>query len=107
MARSARLGASMLPKLQHLASESPVLACAHGLGLLMFLEFDCEARSPAQVEVLLHAVQREAMNHGLNVGTSDGRYLTLSPPLVISEDELISALDILDRSLAAAQANSG
>jgi 4-aminobutyrate aminotransferase len=60
---------------------------------------DRATRAPAGEEA--EAVMYEAMRRGLSFKVSSGNVLTLTPPLVITADQLDEALDILDGSIAA------
>ena len=72
-----------------------------GMGLLIGVELvrDHATRLPANDEA--EAVMYEAMGRGLSFKVSGGNVLTLTPPLVISREQMGQALDILDASLAA------
>ena len=47
------------------------------------------------------AVLYRALDRGLSFKTTMGNVLTLTPPLTVSEAEMISALDILEEAIAA------
>lgn len=90
--RAARLGARALDELRRIAARSSRLAGAHGIGLLMAAEF----RSPADARTAKAACYAA----GLNASLSEGRFLTLSPPLVIAEPDLGHALAIVADAVA-------
>ena len=48
-----------------------------------------------------------ALDKGLSLSATEGRHLTLSPPLVIAEHEMGQALDILEHALDEEKADSG
>jgi 4-aminobutyrate aminotransferase len=70
-----------------------------GIGLLLGVELvrDATTRAPATEEA--EAVMYEAMKRGLSFKVSSGNVLTLTPPLVISREQMDEAMDILDASL--------
>ncbi len=93
VARSRELGADALNRLSRMAQDSALLCGANGLGLLMSLELDASARSMAAL------IERDCLRRGVNLTASEGRFLTLSPPLVIEAAELMEAIDIVAASV--------
>ena len=71
-----------------------------GVGLLLGVELaDAQGRpANAQAERTMY----ECLSRGLSFKVGQGNVLTRSPPLVIGEDDLDRALDILDASLTVA-----
>tara|TARA_E500000318_G_scaffold30558_1_gene30342 strand:- start:2522 stop:3751 length:1230 start_codon:yes stop_codon:yes gene_type:complete len=84
---SAVKGRGALTVLERMIEEIPAYEVATGLGLSMAVA----CSNPGQLKALKDACYRL----GLNTGATDGRLLTLSPPLTISGDELAKATDIL------------
>jgi 4-aminobutyrate aminotransferase len=89
--RAARLGAETLERLHALVGDKDDLVGARGVGLLMAVEFGDPARA--------RAARAACFAAGLNASTSEGRFLTLSPPLTIPESDMDHALAILSRVL--------
>ncbi|WP_193172965.1 aminotransferase class III-fold pyridoxal phosphate-dependent enzyme [Nisaea nitritireducens] len=87
VAASADKGRSALSALERMTEDVPAYETATGLGLSMAVA----CSNPSQLKALKDACYRL----GLNTGSADGRLLTLSPPLTISEDELARATEIL------------
>ncbi|WP_051285176.1 aminotransferase class III-fold pyridoxal phosphate-dependent enzyme [Nisaea denitrificans] len=83
-------GCDALKALEQMTTEVPAYETAIGLGLSMAVA----CTNPDQLKDLKDACYRL----GLNTGAADGRLLTLSPPLTISEDELAKATEILRRA---------
>ena len=63
---------------------------ARGLGLTLAVELEPSAVDAAE-QILYNCLKR-----GLSFKVSSGNVLTLTPPLVITEQELHLALDILE-----------
>ncbi|MBO6560310.1 MAG: aminotransferase class III-fold pyridoxal phosphate-dependent enzyme [Nisaea sp.] len=91
--RSASMGRWALGELKSLSNKLPVYAGARGIGCAMAVE--CADHDN------LSALKNGCYRLGLNTGTADGRYLTLSPPLNISQEDFRFAIGIL------AEAGSG
>ena len=96
------VGAHALDRLHDMAAHHPLIGDVRGLGLLMGVEvvLDREAKTPATDSA--EAVMYAALEKGLNFKVSMGNILTLTPPLIISRDEMDRALDIVDDCLGEA-----
>jgi 4-aminobutyrate aminotransferase len=60
-------------------------------------------RACREAEMIMYA----ALSKGLNFKLSMGNIITLTPPLIISQQELEKALAILDECLTEAEHNDG
>ena len=82
-------------------SRQPLIGDIRGRGLLLGLELvkDRETRDPANDEA--ESVLYRALEEGLSFKNSMGNIITLSPPLIVTDDEMDSALDILERCIDA------
>ncbi len=69
-----------------------------GLELVM----DRASREPAGD--LAEAVLYRALDAGLSFKTTMGNVLTLTPPLTVTESQMLEALDIIDAALSAERA---
>jgi 4-aminobutyrate aminotransferase len=85
--QSAQKGAHTFNRLQSLVKNCSAYRSASGIGLLMALEVQHASN--------LRDMQAKCYKMGMNTGTAEGRFLTLSPPLTISELELQKAIEIL------------
>lgn len=95
----------MRDRLDELAARSPHVGDVRGRGLMQGVELvtDRDSREPARG--MAEQVLYRCLEDGLSFKTTVGNVLTLSPPLVITRDELDRALDILaDAVLEAAPA---
>jgi (R)-1-hydroxy-2-aminoethylphosphonate ammonia-lyase len=92
--RAANGGARALARLEDMAATQPLIRGVRGRGLLMAVEL---------VEDIAESVMYRALAKGLSLSATEGRHLTLSPPLVITDQEMDSALSILERALAEEQ----
>ncbi len=96
--RSAALGARLLGRLEELQGRHPVIAEVRGRGLMIGVELR-DASGPAST--LLDVVLERMKDAGFLLGkTGPGRnVLTLMPPLIVSEADLDTVVDALDRTL--------
>jgi len=103
---AARVGAIALERLDQLKSRNPAIGDVRGRGLLIGIELvrDCAGMEPDPD--LAEAVLYAALDRGLSFKTTMGNVLTLTPPLTITEEEMLRALDILASSIEDAQAST-
>ncbi|UCI06866.1 aspartate aminotransferase family protein [Mesorhizobium sp. B1-1-8] len=100
--RAAELGLHMQARMQDLMARSPQVGDVRGRGLMVGVELveDRATRQPARD--LAERVFYSCLEQGLSFKVSQGNVLTLSPPLVISKDDLDRALDIVEGAVLAA-----
>jgi len=98
--RSRNLGARALERMRELKSRHPLVADVRGIGLLLGLEL---ARDGVPARREAERVMYHCLAHGLSFKVGQGNVLTLSPPLVIAENDLDAAFAILDGALAAVE----
>ena len=101
--RAATLGGKILDELRTFSKAYAFAGQARGLGLAMGLEISggscAEADANTAETVLYHCLER-----GLSFKISGGDFLTLTPPLTISDSDMNQALGILREALEAAGA---
>jgi 4-aminobutyrate aminotransferase len=102
---SRTLGEWALKKLRAMQARQPHVGDVRGMGLLLNVEIvrDRDHRNPDAD--LAEQTMYEAMSRGLSFKVTMGNVISLAPPLVISEEELGRALEILERSLETAVEN--
>lgn len=94
-ARAAELGAHAMNRLEDLKARAPIVGDVRGRGLLIGVEIVADRESRAPGEDLAERIHYRCLEAGLSFKISQGCVLTLSPPLVISRDDLDRALDIV------------
>ena len=99
--RSRRLGAHALDRLRELQQQSPLVADVRGIGLLLAIEL-VDPASGAAAPDAAERVLYECLARGLSFKVGQGNVIVLAPPLVIADDDLDRALDIIETAIAAA-----
>ncbi len=105
IARSRRLGATMLERVRRMQSRHDVIGDVrggHGLFVVIELVHDRANRAPLSPWPDLHQALKALLHSALQSGVSfaaRGNLILLAPPLVIEEQDLADALDLLDRLL--------
>ncbi len=97
------LGAWALVRLGRLQMEHRLVSAVRGLGLLLAVELrDPKTGAPANVEA--ERVMYECLARGLSFKVGQGNVLTLGPPLIIKQNELERAIEILGEALSVVEA---
>ena len=106
IARSRQLGSAMFARLRQMQAQHPIigeLRGGHGLYAVIELVTDRGSREPLSPWPTMHASLKGLLAEALQAGVSfaaRGNLILLAPPLVIGEQELADALNLLDRLLA-------
>ena len=98
VAHARELGSWSLARLHDMRSRLPLIGGLSAAGLLIGVDLVDRDGQPAPQ--LAQRAMWCALSLGLSLKAAEGR-LILSPPLVISEAEMGSALDILERAIRA------
>ncbi len=101
--RSAELGRYFKDALCEIQPRHPLMGDVRGLGMMVGIELvkDAEMRSPASKEG--HRVVDEMLKRGVMATNYGGTYhnvIKLSPPLVITKEQLDYGIKVIDESLA-------
>jgi 4-aminobutyrate aminotransferase len=93
-------GEFMREKLLAMKEKYPIIGDVRGIGLLWGVELvtDRDAKTRAYDEA--EAVLYQCLNDGLSFKISQGNVLQLSPPLIITREQLTDALTILEQAIA-------
>ncbi len=107
VANAAHVGALGLRRLQEIMDRHPLIGDVRGRGCLMGAELvvDRGTRTPACDAA--DAVLYKALSRGLNFKTTMGNVLTLTPPLIITELQMLQALEILEESIGEVEREMG
>lgn len=95
---AARLGDLALDRMRAMKSRHPLIGDIRGKGLLMGIALNRPDGSPAIDEA--ERVMYASLSRGLNFKVTMGNILTLTPALILKEEELLRALKILEQSIA-------
>jgi 4-aminobutyrate aminotransferase len=107
VANAAVLGAHALERLHEMKDRLPVIGDVRGRGFLMGVELVQDKDSKAPAADLAEDVLYRCLSGGLSFKISMGNTLTLTPPLVVTRDQMDRALDVLERSIADAARAQG
>ena len=98
--RARTLGELGLERGRQLAARHPLVGDVRGLGLQIALDLVLDPTSKAPAAEAAEKVLYLALDRGLSLKVSAGSVLSLSPPLIIGEDEFERAFAIIDECLA-------
>lgn len=104
---AARVGALMLDSLKKLQNKYRFIGDVRGRGLLIGVEMVADRATKEPLEKsITRALFHEALERGL-VTMSYSHVIRIYPPLVITEEEALRGIDILDQSFAAVSRRFG
>ncbi|EPM8294505.1 aspartate aminotransferase family protein [Vibrio vulnificus] len=90
----------MREKLLEMKAKYPVIGDVRGIGMLWGIELvtdhESKARAYDEAEVVLY----QCLNNGVSFKVSQGNVIQLSPPLIITREQLTEALAIFEEALA-------
>jgi 4-aminobutyrate aminotransferase len=99
MANARQRGARLAAGLQRLAAKHTCIGDVRGQGLMWGIEFVADRTTREPAADLVHRLERMAFAKGLLVLAAGKNVLRLAPPLVVDDDDVDTALDILDQCL--------
>jgi 4-aminobutyrate aminotransferase len=99
---AARVGALALERLEDMKSRHPAVGDVRGRGLLLGIEMVGSRETKEPDNDLAEAIMYRALDAGLSFKTTMGNVLTLTPPLTITQSEMMQALDIVEDAIASA-----
>src|SRR6516165_3219657 len=98
---SARVGALMLDALKALQNKYRFIGDVRGRGLMIGVEMVADRKTKVPLDkTITRALFHAALERGL-VTMSYSHVIRINPPLVITEDEALQGVDILDQSFGA------
>ncbi len=100
---TARVGAQALARLHSWRARFPSIGDVRGRGFLIGIELQDMEGLPAKL--VAERTLYNALERGLSFKTTMGTVLTLTPPLVTTQEEMDQALDILEEALGHALVN--
>ncbi len=97
--RAAELGNWAMERLCELIGKSPYVGEVRGRGLMMGVELVEDRETWKPNRALAERVYYRCLEQGLSFKISAGNVLTLSPPLVITREELDTALSTVEQAI--------
>ncbi|HCE4591509.1 TPA: aspartate aminotransferase family protein [Vibrio parahaemolyticus] len=90
----------MREKLLEMKAKYPVIGDVRGIGMLWGIELVTDHESKARAYDEAEAVLYQCLNNGVSFKVSQGNVIQLSPPLIITREQLTEALAIFEEALA-------
>ncbi|EHH1215116.1 aspartate aminotransferase family protein [Vibrio parahaemolyticus] len=90
----------MREKLLEMKAKCPVIGDVRGIGMLWGIELVTDHESKARAYDEAEAVLYQCLNNGVSFKVSQGNVIQLSPPLIITREQLIEALAIFEEAIA-------
>jgi 4-aminobutyrate aminotransferase len=99
LANADQVGRYAMERMETMMADFSLIGDVRGLGLLLGMELVQDRDSRARATDEAEAVMYNALSRGLSFKITMGNILTLTPPLIISQDEMEQAMDILEQSI--------
>ncbi|EHZ2645334.1 aspartate aminotransferase family protein [Vibrio parahaemolyticus] len=90
----------MREKLLEMKAKYPVIGDVRGIGMLWGIELLTDHESKARAYDEAEAVLYQCLNNGVSFKVSQGNVIQLSPPLIITREQLTEALAIFEEAIA-------
>ncbi|CAE6958265.1 Belongs to the class-III pyridoxal-phosphate-dependent aminotransferase family (plasmid) [Vibrio sp. B1REV9] len=90
----------MREKLLEMKAKYPVIGDVRGIGMLWGIELVTDHESKARAYDEAEAVLYQCLNNGMSFKVSQGNVIQLSPPLIITREQLTEALAIVEEAIA-------
>ncbi|EIN9984660.1 aspartate aminotransferase family protein [Vibrio parahaemolyticus] len=90
----------MREKLLEMKAKYPVIGDVRGIGMLWGIELVTDHESKARAYDEAEAVLYQCLNNGVSFKVSQGNVIQLSPPLIITREQLTEALSIFEEAIA-------
>ncbi|ELA3114917.1 aspartate aminotransferase family protein [Vibrio vulnificus] len=87
-------------KLLEMKAKYPVIGDVRGIGMLWGIELVIDHESKARAYDEAEAVLYQCLNNGMSFKVSQGNVIQLSPPLIITREQLTEALAIVEEAIA-------
>ena len=99
--KAALVGSAALARMEEMKARLPAIGDVRGRGLLLGLELvrDRDTREPDGD--LAETVLYRCLDDGVSFKTTMGNVLTLTPPLVVTEAQMMQALEVIEKAIAA------
>ncbi|MGH7068967.1 MAG: (R)-1-hydroxy-2-aminoethylphosphonate ammonia-lyase, partial [Acetobacteraceae bacterium] len=101
IANAARVGAVALQRMEQMKRRLPAIGDLRGRGLVLGIELVNSRADKRPDNELAEAVLYRALDAGLSFKTTMGNVLTLTPPLTVTEAEMLTALRIIEEAIGA------
>ncbi|ELR8704454.1 aspartate aminotransferase family protein [Vibrio vulnificus] len=90
----------MREKLLEMKAKYPVIGDVRGIGMLWGIELVTDQESKARAYDEAEVVLYQCLNNGVSFKVSQGNVIQLSPPLIITREQLTEALAIFEEAIA-------
>lgn len=94
-----RVGEVALERMEDMKRRLPAIGDVRGRGLLLGIEVVKSRETKEPDNDLAEVVMYAALDRGLSFKTTMSNVLTLTPPLITTEEQMIRALDILEEAI--------
>lgn len=98
-AHAERLGAHALERLKEMADRHPLIGCVMGIGLHIGIDLVRDRKTKEKATREAEMILFKCMEKGVAFKTIDGNMITLRPALLITQQEMDEALDVIEEAI--------
>ena len=98
---AARVGARALERMHEMATHNSLIGYVTGIGLILGIELVSDRETKAAATAAADRIMYRCLEQGLSFKTTMGNVLTLTPPLITTNEQMDRALDIIEGAVMA------
>ena len=98
---AARVGARALERMHEMATHNSLIGHVTGIGLILGIELVSDRETKAAATEAADRIMYRCLEQGLSFKTTMGNVLTLTPPLITTNEQMDRALDIIEGAVMA------
>ncbi|MGE4562609.1 MAG: aspartate aminotransferase family protein [Rhodospirillales bacterium] len=98
---AARVGARALGRMHEMATHNSLIGHVTGIGLILGIELVSDRETKAAATGAADRIMYRCLEQGLSFKTTMGNVLTLTPPLITTNEQMDQALDIIEGAVMA------
>lgn len=96
---AARIGAHALERLNDMKDRQPLIGCINAIGLCIGIELIVGGDKNSPAFDAADKILYRCLDQGLSFKTTMGNILTLTPPLIVTKEQMDQALDIIEDAI--------
>jgi 4-aminobutyrate aminotransferase len=93
------VGLHALERLNEMKERHPIIGNVAGLGLCIGIDLVSNRKDKTPASDIADRVMYRCLNNGLSFKTTMGNILTLTPPLIVTKDQMDQALNIIEEAI--------
>jgi 4-aminobutyrate aminotransferase len=97
--KAAKMGEKAMERLRNMKNRFEIIGDIRGVGLLLGIELVLDRKTKTRAAEESEKIMYRCLSNGLNFKVAKGNVITLAPSLIISDNQMDNALDILEEAI--------